>query len=143
MATGRGACRHGRATRKKITARFAWEDRDREIGWSIKQGREKRAKYGADARPWTSDELAHLQSEPLLDVGALFIRQAYVQLSTCRSIGMMPGPIPWTAAADWCRLNNVKGRAAKHLIDVTLLVDGAYLTKLADKTKTPAGNPQQ
>lgn len=80
----------------------------------------------------------------MLDAGGWRIRNAYVQLSTCRSIGMDIGPIPWTAAELWCRLNNVTGAAARHLIDVVLLVDGDYMSKLREKSKTTdkQGNPE-
>ena len=43
-----------------------------------------------------------LDTKPRID-GVEWLWEAWVTLGTCRSIGMEPGPIPWTAINDYAQ----------------------------------------
>jgi len=41
--------------------------------------------------------------EPAQDDAMGLCMRAWSDLSTCRPVGMTAGPVPWTAAMEWCR----------------------------------------
>lgn len=100
--------------------------------WSIKAGREKRAKFGADARPWTAEELDLIRGAPALDAGGWVLRGAFVQLGTERVNGMGIGSIPWSSVVRWCEINRYGGAARDHVIAVILALDARYLKRVRD-----------
>jgi hypothetical protein len=59
--------------------------------------------------------------------------RAYSELSSCRSIGMSLGPIPWTAMVQWCAYHNLDRGVANHLIRVLRLVDQETLRRVAER----------
>lgn len=83
-------------------------------------------------RPWSPAELELLNSQPELDAGGWQIHRAFRQLSTTRSLGWAPGPIPWDRAVAWCRLEGMSKRATRHLVNVVLAADAIYLSKVAE-----------
>ena len=58
---------------------------------------------------------------------------AWRDLSSCRSIGMVLGPIPWTAIAEWCRWHALEPDVARVVIDVIRRLDNEYLERAASK----------
>lgn len=62
--------------------------------------------------------------------------RAYMELSTCRVVGMTVGPIPWTAMLEWCQFHNLDRDVAKHLIRVLMCVDAEYARRRAIASKT-------
>jgi hypothetical protein len=94
--------------------------------FSIEQGEKK-------GRPPTLDQLAFLESEPVLDAGLAIMCRAYVELSTCRSNGMSIGPISWLAMVEWARYHELDRHITDHLIRVLRLVDAETLRRAAER----------
>lgn len=66
--------------------------------------------------------------------------KALGQLGTTRAIGMGGmGPIPWTAAAEWCKINRVTGPAAAHLIDIVMILDAKHRELVATRSDQTHG----
>lgn len=94
---------------------------------SVEAGKKK-------GRPPTIAQLAILRSAPRMDDGLAAMTRAYVQLSTCRAIGMGIGPIPWDRMLEWARHHGLDHDATEHLIEVLMLVDAETLRR-ANKAK--------
>lgn len=77
----------------------------------------------------------------MLDEGTEILREAYVNLSTERSLGFMAGPIPWTAMVRWARLHQLSVPMTKHFVQVISLVDADFMRKQQRRmeTKNPGG----
>lgn len=58
----------------------------------------------------------------------LWLMRAFMELSTCRAIGMIVGPIPFTAIASYCD----RYALPSWCIDALLMIDRAWLA-LVDK----------
>lgn len=66
-----------------------------------------------------------LVDEPPRDYAMNLCIQAWGDLNTCRTIGMVAGPIPWTAIAKWCEWHaeELDRSAAMTLIHVIRQLD--------------------
>lgn len=85
-------------------------------------------------RPATPDQLEFLAlgetGELALDWGTMLLVDAYVELSTNRSMGYAGvGPIPAWAIRDWCRENGVAPDNTRHFRTVIRLVDAETLRR--------------
>lgn len=67
-----------------------------------------------------------------------FYFDAFQDLSTCRSIGMGPGPIPFTAIVQYSTLYEIEDR--DDFIYLIRIMDNAFLELVSEKTK--AGAPK-
>lgn len=80
-----------------------------------------------------------IQDAPDLEMGLEFTYQAFGKLTTCRSFGMGPGPIPWTAIDQYCSTYGVNGDHQEELEYLIERMDEAYLkyvNEKAEKQKT-------
>lgn len=52
---------------------------------------------------------------------------AFFELSTCRSVGFAPGPIPWTAVMDYAQAFGLDDVQTHLLVRFVRAMDGAFL----------------
>ena len=52
---------------------------------------------------------------------------AYLELTTCRSLGYGEGPIPWTAVHTYCTVNEITGDQRDDLFYHIRFLDTEYL----------------
>ena len=66
-------------------------------------------------------------------MGLETIYDGFLELTSCRDVGMSEGPIPWTAMNTYCEVFDIHG---EHKLDFFYLVrslDNAYLNYQANK----------
>lgn len=68
----------------------------------------------------------HLANAPTLSIGLGLYYNAFQDLSTCRSIGMSLGPIPWTAMNDYCHTYEIGGIQREQLFMYVESMDNTY-----------------
>lgn len=74
--------------------------------------------------------------------------RAFLELGTCRNIGMAEGPIPWTAVLAWMDEHGIEGGERYDFENIIRLTDDAYLKWKVNKRKrdmppAPGQGPQQ
>jgi hypothetical protein len=77
-----------------------------------------------------------IQNSPILRIGLEFFYYAFMELTTCRAIGMAEGYIPWVAIKQWADEYDVIDEQREDLFYHILKMDEAYLihrSKQADK----------
>lgn len=84
-----------------------------------------------------------LAEEPQVDDGVMIMLRAYVEVSSCRSVGFGLGPIPWTAMVDWCVWHRLERDVANHVIKVLRLVDQETLRRQAADNRAKAPKPRE
>jgi hypothetical protein len=52
---------------------------------------------------------------------------AYLELTTCRTLGYGEGPIPWTAINTYCKVNRITGDQRDDLFYHVRNLDSEYL----------------
>lgn len=68
---------------------------------------------------------------------------AFHELNSCRSYGLAPGPIPYTAIMDYARAHGFSDEQTDTLLRHTRAMDQAYFDynkKKQEKDKKPIGN---
>lgn len=68
-----------------------------------------------------------IANAPSLMPGLDLFYNAWLELSTCRSIGMVPGPIPWTAIHMYARHYQMTFQQEERLVQVVRILDNEYL----------------
>ena len=63
--------------------------------------------------------------ELLLGLDSYF--EAFVELSTCRELGMSSGPIPWTAVDRYAERHGYRGEGFVYLLQMIRAMDAAFL----------------
>ncbi len=63
--------------------------------------------------------------ELLLGLDSYF--EAFVELSTCRGLGMASGPIPWTAVDRYAERHGYSGEGFEYLLQMIRAMDEAFL----------------
>lgn len=91
-------------------------------------------------RPVHPSQQAILDEVPPLDAAMVIVLEAWRDLETCRPIGMMAGPIPWTVMREWCRVEELDSEASGVLVAALSYVDREDFAKRAAKQKQPAGS---
>jgi hypothetical protein len=81
----------------------------------------------------------HLLQVPELCLGLELFYRAFMELSSCRQVGMGEGPIPWTAIQSWCTENGVQADQRHRVFHHVRQMDLAYLKHQADTLKTKNG----
>lgn len=76
-----------------------------------------------------------IEQAPQLILGLDLYFDAFAELSSCRSIGMAEGPIPWTAIRAWCDENEVVGEQREKTFRIVRAMDVAYLKWRSKKDK--------
>lgn len=81
----------------------------------------------------------YFEERPEPDITDEFFLGAFWQLGTCRSIGMGPGPIPWTAIKDYALHHRLEPDVTQAFIQIITALDGRYLKWVADEMPKPEG----
>lgn len=71
-----------------------------------------------------------------------FYLTAFIRLSTCRSVGMGPGPIPYNRIVEYAEKEKLGPELAGYFEDVINYLDNDYLEKEAEKN-SKRNNKQQ
>lgn len=69
---------------------------------------------------------------PILNPSLIFYWEAFVHLSTCRSVGMAEGPIPWLAIHEYANRFSLDSDSFDRLLKIISAMDREYL-KLKEK----------
>lgn len=67
------------------------------------------------------------QNAPEIPLGSDLVFEAYQDLSSCRSYGWGPGPIPWTAVRDYARASGVDDDDYPDFATLIRMLDFEYL----------------
>ena len=79
-----------------------------------------------------------LNAEPPQDNAMGVVLHAWEDLSTCRPIGMAVGPIPWTAAMEWCDRHDLDEQSARLLWSVIKRLDRDELSRQDKNRPAPS-----
>lgn len=82
---------------------------------------------------------AFIQNAPQLRLGLELYLDAFLDLSSCRDIGMAEGPIPWSSMADYCRAYELEGEQRDNLFYHVRALDVVYLRHKAAKLERKHG----
>jgi hypothetical protein len=82
-----------------------------------------------------------VKNAPSLWPGLTSTYAAFCELSTCRSLGFSPGPIPWTVIMQYAEMDGLHGHERANLLYLIRAMDRAYL-KHSSSDKKPAGKPE-
>jgi hypothetical protein len=72
---------------------------------------------------------------PELWMGLELFYTAFMDLTTCRPLGMSEGPIPWTAIVQYCDRNGIEDEQREDMFFHLRSMDTAYLKHRADTSK--------
>jgi len=75
-----------------------------------------------------------IQNAPELDFTLGLFYDAFMELSTCRPIGMDQGQIPWTAINDYCRMVDISENQADDMYYYIRMMDEVYLKHYGEKS---------
>jgi hypothetical protein len=76
-----------------------------------------------------------IANAPELELGLDLFFVAFMDLTTCRAIGMAEGPIPWTAVRDYCDELLLEGDQREDMFHHIREMDTVYLKHRAKKSK--------
>lgn len=78
-----------------------------------------------------------IKNKPELLPGLQFIYSAFWELTTCREIGMVEGPIPWTAIYQYALAHGIRDPdEIDRLSALVKRMDIRYLSHVRDKSKS-------
>lgn len=72
---------------------------------------------------------------PTLGLGLQVFWDAFMELSSCRSIGMAVGPIPWTAIREYGRALNLDEEQQNMLVVLIRAMDNCYREHIDRQSK--------
>lgn len=75
-----------------------------------------------------------IKNAPELYEGLAFYYRAFLDLSTCREIGMAEGPIPWNALDTYASRYGLIGEERERFFTLMRALDGEYL-RYREKTR--------
>lgn len=81
-----------------------------------------------------------IANAPELQVGLDLFYVAFLELGTCRSIGMAEGPIPWDAIQTYCGAYDIVGEQREDLFYHVRELDHVYMEWRAKQIKSPKGS---
>jgi hypothetical protein len=70
-----------------------------------------------------------IQNKPVLGQGLEFYYMAFIDLNSCRIIGMGEGPIPWTAIHQYAVKYDIYDAEFDRFLTIITNMDHAYLTE--------------
>jgi hypothetical protein len=118
--------------RKKLRGRLEWILTAQRDTWvaenAIKKGREPPA--------WYVDE-------PEIEPVEQFYVDAFNELSSCRTFGMVPGPIPWRDIVQYASFHEIDEDMFPTFLAVIRSMDAAYIRWVADKHDDKAATPRK
>lgn len=77
----------------------------------------------------------HIQNAPELTHGLVLYYNAFQDLSSCRSLGMSLGPIPWTAIDQYCQRHGIKDEQYDDMFHHVNELDEAYRAHVEAEAK--------
>lgn len=84
-----------------------------------------------------------IKNKPILLPGLHFIYSAFWELTTCRQIGMVEGPIPWTAIYQYALAHGIHDSdEIDRLSALVKHMDMRYLTHVRKKNKGATKDPK-
>jgi hypothetical protein len=75
---------------------------------------------------------------PILGSGLSIYYEAFTELSTCRYVGNVPGPIPWLAVDRFAIRHGYEDEEFSRLVRLMRAMDDAFLRFLSAKRETEA-----
>jgi len=69
---------------------------------------------------------SRIQNAPSLELGLELYYGAFLDLNSCRPIGMDEGPIPWIAIFDYCDRLGIEGEQREDMFHHVRVLDLAY-----------------
>ena len=85
----------------------------------------------------------NIKNAPRLQIGLEFYYRAFSELTTCRSLGFGPGPIPWTAIQAFAGTYGIRGSDFFRFQTLIRAMDVAYLNYADSKSKKKIEAPAQ
>ncbi len=76
-----------------------------------------------------------IKNAPELDFTLALYYGAFFDLTTCRTVGMGEGPIPWTSINDYCSRLDLSVDQSDDMFYYIRIMDGVYLDHKAKKDK--------
>ena len=76
-----------------------------------------------------------IANAPELKFGLELFYMAFMDLTSCRSIGYGAGPIPWSAIQTWCAAYDIQGEQREDLFYHVERLDKSYLDWSVKKQK--------
>lgn len=70
---------------------------------------------------------------PELYLGLDFFYEAFLELNSCRFLGMSEGPIPWTALNTYCEVYEITDEQKLDFFYLLRAIDNEYLKYQSDK----------
>lgn len=74
-----------------------------------------------------------IENAPQLHLGLELYLDAFLDLNTCRSVGMAEGPIPWSAIMDYCQAYEIDGETRDNVMYHVRALDVVYMDHRAKK----------
>ena len=74
-----------------------------------------------------------IQNAPELFTGLELYYSGFLDLTTCRAIGMAEGPIAWSDMAGYCKFNGIVGEQEEDFFYFVSRMDSTYLKHCAKK----------
>jgi hypothetical protein len=118
LATHGGSGRSG----KRVAAWLAWEAQHAASLRSLQREIDRGASAGRRAQIENQRTKIYADA-PTRDFAVSLCLRAWADLSTCRSIGMATGPIPWTSIIEWADFHELDREAAQILAHVIRQLD--------------------
>lgn len=78
---------------------------------------------------------------PTLDPGLNLFYVAFLDLTSCRTLGYAQGPIPWVAIHHYCEAHDITGEQREDVFYHVAHLDKEYLDWSAEKTKQSIAQP--
>lgn len=80
-----------------------------------------------------------IANAPVVTLGLQLYWVAFMELNSCRGIGMGPGPIPWTAIREYCLEFRLDEDQAEDMFFIIRQLDNSYLLHNEKKSKSESG----
>jgi hypothetical protein len=77
-----------------------------------------------------------IQNAPELYLGLELFYIGFLELTSCRAVGMGLGPIPMMAMLEYCEINGVDGELREDFLYFVQLLDHKYLEWSAARAKS-------
>ncbi len=76
-----------------------------------------------------------IRNAPVLHLGLDFFFKAWLELGSCRAVGMEEGPIPWSVIRTYCNEYDIVGELREDMFYLVRSMDNAYLDHRREKAK--------
>ena len=77
-----------------------------------------------------------IQNAPDLQLGLELYYNGFLDLSSCRSVGMALGPIPFMAMLEYCVLRGIEGEQQEDFVWLVQRLDAKYLEWSSSRVKS-------